>query len=295
MPAKRKFSFPTGLLLLALAGAATLLGYLLLAPAAPEPAGEIPDAVGLGGAGGGSLEFEFYDRLQQGDVEVGSRPGEPADPGATEVGRLIEQLTPAEPSAAQTQVEIAAGALEDIAQTIVSGIETRGPAAVSAPEPAPAAPVEPLSPAETTLGAPEPSPEPAPEPTPESSATGAEPAPAPAAPRNSTPAPAPIPTRPAAAEPEPAPASPPPAPATGAAGQTGTLLQSGAFRQRELAQSELERQRGLGLEVEISERAGREGALFVLQAGPFAASDKLEEAELVFRLHNIDTLRRSLP
>ncbi len=270
MLAKRKFSFPTGLLLLALAGTATLLGYLLLAPAAPEPAGEIPDAVGLGGAGGGSLEFEFYDRLQQGDVEVDSRPGEPADPGATEIGRLIEQLTPAEPSPAQTQVEIAAGALEDIAQTIVSGIETRAPAPVSAPEPAP-------------------------EPTPESSATGVEPAPAPAAPRNSTPAPAPIPTRPAAAEPEPAPASPPPAPATGAAGQTGTLLQSGAFRQRELAQSELERQRGLGLEVEISERAGREGALFVLQAGPFAASDKLEEAELVFRLHNIETLRRSLP
>jgi len=73
------------------------------------------------------------------------------------------------------------------------------------------------------------------------------------------------------------------------------VLQSGAFRQRELAQSELERQRGLGLDVEINERAGRNGALFVLQSGPFAASDKLEEAELVFRLHNIETMRRSLP
>ncbi|MCY4017263.1 MAG: hypothetical protein OXF43_07585 [Gammaproteobacteria bacterium] len=294
MPAKRTSSFPTGLLILALAGAATLLGYLLLAPAAPEPAGEIPENAS---AGGGLLEFEFYDRLQQSDVEVNSRPGEPAEPGATEIGRLIEQLAPDEPSPAQAQLEIATGALENIAQTIVSGIETRAPEPVSAPEPVPPAPVEPAPPGETVLGAPEPRPEPALEPVPESvpeSAGAAEPAPASAAPRDSTPAPAPPPsTRQTAAEPEPAPAPSRPAPATAA--PTGTVLQSGAFRQRDLAQSELERQRGLGLDVEISERAGSEGALFVLQSGPFVASDRLEEAELVFRLHNIETLRRALP
>ncbi len=287
MPAKRTSSFPTGLLILALAGAATLLGYLLLAPAAPEPAGEIPENAS---AAGGLLEFEFYDRLQQSDVEVNSRPGEPAEPGATEIGRLIEQLAPDEPSPAQAQLEIATGALENIAQTIVSGIETRAPEPVSAPEPVPPAPVEPAPPAEITLAGPEAMPEPRPEPAPES-ATAVAPAPA----RDAIPAPAPPPssTRQTVAEPEPAPASPPPA--TGAAAPTGTVLQSGAFRQRDLAQSELERQRGLGLDVEISERAGSEGALFVLQSGPFVASDRLEEAELVFRLHNIETLRRALP
>ena len=295
MPAKRTSSFPTGLLILALAGAATLLGYLLLAPAAPEPAGEIPENAS---AGGGLLEFEFYDRLQQSDVEVNSRPGEPAEPGATEIGRLIEQLAPDEPSPAQAQLEIATGALENIAQTIVSGIETRAPEPVSAPEPVPPAPVEPAPPAEITLAGPEAMPEPRPEPRPEpapESATAVAPAPARSATRDAIPAPAPPPssTRQTAAEPEPAPAPSRPAPATAA--PTGTVLQSGAFRQRDLAQSELERQRGLGLDVEISERAGSEGALFVLQSGPFVASDRLEEAELVFRLHNIETLRRALP
>ncbi len=85
-------------------------------------------------------------------------------------------------------------------------------------------------------------------------------------------------------------AAPEPAPARA---QSGTLLQSGAFRQRELALSELERQRSLGLDVEIRPRQGQNGALYLLQSGPYDTGDKLEEAEMVFRLHNIDTARRS--
>ena len=272
MPRNTTSSFPTGLLMLALAGAATLLGYLLLAPATPEPADDILDSAS---AGGGSLEFEFYDRLQQDDVEINSRPRQPAEPGATEIGRLIEQLTPAEPSPAEEQLEIAGNALEEIAQTIVSGIETRSPEPVSAPEPAPPVPLEPSLPAETVLGSPEQSPEPAPESSPEPAVASAS-SPVQASPRES------------AVEPEPQ-----PQPQAARAG--GTLLQSGAFRQQALAQSELERQRSLGLAVEIARRPDQEGALFLIQSGPYDARDKLEEAELVFQLHNIDTMRRSAP
>ena len=272
MPRNTTSSFPTGLLMLALAGAATLLGYLLLAPATPEPADDILDNAS---AGGGSLEFEFYDRLQQDDVEINSRPREPAEPGATEIGRLIEQLTPAEPSPAQEQLEIAGNALEEIAQTIVSGIETRSPEPVSAPEPAPPVPLEPSPPAETVLAAPEPVPEPVPESSPEPAVASA--------------------SSPVQANPREAAADPEPQPQPQAARASGTLLQSGAFRQQALAQSELERQRSLGLAVEIARRPDQEGALFLIQSGPYEASDKLEEAELVFQLHNIDTMRRSAP
>ncbi len=71
----------------------------------------------------------------------------------------------------------------------------------------------------------------------------------------------------------------------------GTVLQSGAFRRRELALSELERQRDLGFDVEILQRPGQDGPLFLLQSGPYPSLEKLEEAEMVFRLHNVATAR----
>ena len=77
--------------------------------------------------------------------------------------------------------------------------------------------------------------------------------------------------------------------------ESATVLQSGAFRQQDLARSELERQRGLGLDVEIRQRPAQNGTMFLIQAGPFDSQDKLEETEMVFRLHNIATARRSTP
>lgn len=231
MARKKSQTLPVGVLLLVLAASATLLGYLVLSPVDSDPAGSLPDSAGNPD---GALEFEFYERLRQGEVQVNTPPGQPAEPGTTEIEQLVEQLTPA----AQDQFDLATGTLEQIAETIVTGLEAPVPDPVSAPEPAPAAPVAPAPSAETVLAAPSP---------------------------------------------------------TSNRGDAGTVLQSGAFRQQELALSELERQQNLGLEVEIMQRPGQNGTMFLIQSGPYDSRDKLEEAEMVFRLHSIATARRSLP
>ena len=230
---KKSQAFPTGILLLAVAASATLLGYLVLAPAGSDTAGDAP---GAADSSGDTLEFEFYDRLQQNEVQVNTPANEPVAPGAVEVEQLAEQLT----SDAQNPLEVATEALEQIAETIVTGLESPVPDPVAAPEPIPAVPVAPQPQAETVLAAP-------------------------------TPVEAQAPR------------------------QSGTLLQSGAFRQRELAASELERQRSLGLEVRMRQRAGQNGPLFLLQSGPYDSRDRLEEAEMVFRLHDIPTARLASP
>ncbi len=287
MARKKTSSFSSGLLLLALAGGATLLAYFLLTPSESSPTAP-SETVSESSGAGGSLQFEFYDRLQQGAVETNVQANEPAQPGAAEISQLIEQLTPEEPSPAQNQLEIAAGALEELARTIAAGLDTRPPEPVAEPEPLPPAPVEAAQPSETILALPDSS---SSSRTPiESTATSA-------------------PNRPAEPEPEPAPfresmpasASQAPAgpgtqlPAATGPISDGTVLQSGAFRQEELARRELERQRSLGLDVEIEQRPGQDGALFLIRSSPYRSSDELEEAELVFRLHNVETVRRALP
>lgn len=224
-------AFPTGILLLAVAASAALLGYLVLSPAEPDTAGDLP-----GGADNAedTLEFEFYDRLRQNEVQVNSPADEPAEPGSDDIEQLAELLT----TGSQVQPENATEALEQIAETIVSGLETPVPDRVAAPEPVPPVPVAPQSQAETVLAA--------------------------------------------------------PAPAE-AQSQPGTVLQSGAFSQQELALSELQRQRSLGLEVGMRQRPGQDGPMFLLQSGPYDSPDKLVEAEMVFRLHNIPTARLSPP
>ncbi len=284
MARKKTSSFSSGLLWLTLAGGATLLAYFLLTPSGSSPAAPA-ETVSESGEAGGALQFEFYDRLQQEAVETNVQVNEPAPPGAAEISQLIEQLTPEEPSPARNQLEIAAGALEELAQTIAAGLDTRAPEPVAEPEPLPPVPVEPTQPSETILAVPELSGIPI-----ESVATSApnrptEPEPEPAPVRESTSAS----TSQAAAGPGtqlPAATSPRPG---------GTVLQSGAFRREELARRELERQRSLGLDVEIEERPGEGGALFLIRSNPYRGSDALEEAELVFRLHNIETMRRTLP
>ncbi len=231
MARKKSQAFPTGILVLALAASSALLGYLVLSPADPDTAEDLPDSADNTGD---ALEFEFYDRLQQNEVQVNTPATEPAEPGAIEIEQLAEQLT----TDSQVQLEIATEALEQIAETIVTGLDSPVPDRVAAPRPMPAVPVAPQPRAETVLAAP----------------------------------------APAAAQ-----------------GQTGTVLQSGAFRQQELALSELQRQRSLGLEVEMRRRGGQDGPMFLLQSGPYDSRDRLEEAEMVFRLHDIPTARRSSP
>lgn len=274
MARTKSSSFSSGLLLLVLAGGVTLLAYFLLTPSGSPPAETASESTGAGGA----LQFEFYDRLQQDAVETNIQANEPAaQPGAAEISQLIEQLTPEEPSPAQNQLEIAAGALEELAQTIAAGLDTRAPEPVAMPEPLPPAPVEPAQPAETVLAAPEPS-----EPSSEPSRTPIDPS-DPSEPSSS-------PSRtPTEVSPEPQ------SPAVTSPRPSRTVLQSGAFQQEELARRELERQRSLGLDVEIEERPGQAGALFLIRSSPYRGSDELEEAELVFRLHNIETMRRTLP
>lgn len=231
MARNKSQTLPAGILLLVLAASATLLGYLVLTPDDPDPAGALP---GSAGNSGDALEFEFYERLRQGEVQVNAPTGQPAEPGTNEIEQLAEQLNPA----AQDQLDLATDTLEQIADTIVTGLGAPVPDSVAPPEPTPAAPAAPESAAETVLAAP-------------------------------------------------APAS--------SRGESGTVLQSGAFRQQELALSELERQQNLGLEVEIMQRPGQNGTMFLIQSGPYDSRDKLEEAEMVFRLHSIATARRSLP
>ena len=284
MARKQDSSFSSGLLWLTLAGGATLLAYFLLTPSGSSPAAPSETVSETSGAGG-SLQFEFYDRLQQDAVETNAQANEPAPPGAAEISQLIEQLTPEEPSPAQNQLEIAAGALEELAQTIAAGLDTRPPEPVAEPEPLPPAPVVPAQPSETILAVPESSRTPG-----ESVATSApnrpaEPEPEPAPPRESMPAS----TSQAAA------GSGTQLPAATGAISDGTVLQSGAFRREELARRELERQRSLGLDVEIEQRPGQDGALFLIRSSPYRNGQELEEAELVFRLHNIETVRRALP
>ena len=233
MARKESQAFPTGILLLALAASAALLGYLVLSPADPDTAGDLPDSADNTG---GALEFEFYDRLQQNEVQVNTPANEPAEPGAVEIEQLAERLT----TESQDQLEIATEALEQIAETIVTGLESPVPDRVAAPRPMPAVPVAPQPRAETVLTAPAPAP-------------------------------------------------------TQARSRSGTVLQSGAFRQQDRALSELRRQRNLGLEVEMRQRAGQDGPMFLLQSGPYDSRDRLEEAEMVFRLHDIPTARLSSP
>ena len=247
MAKKKSQAFPAVVLLLALAASAILLGYLVLSPAGSD-SGE--NLSGDGESADGTLEFEFYDRLQQNEVQVNTPAGEPAEPGPPEVEQpevgqpeveqIVEQLAEQLNPDAQSQLEIATEALEQIAETIVTGLETPAPDRVAAPEPVRPAPTEPRPPAATVLAAPSSSP-------------------------------------------------------ANAARQPGTVLQSGAYSRQELALSELQRQRNLGLEVEIRQRSGQNGPLFLLHSGPYDSRDKLEEAEMVFRLHNIATARLSTP
>ena len=68
------------------------------------------------------------------------------------------------------------------------------------------------------------------------------------------------------------------------------MLQTGAFQQRELAEKEMQRQLGLGLNVIIKpeELPGR--TLYLVQTGPYSASAQLSEAQQLLRRNSIPSL-----
>lgn len=74
----------------------------------------------------------------------------------------------------------------------------------------------------------------------------------------------------------------------------GFILQTGAFQQFESAQSESERQRLLGLEVNVKQQELLGRTLYLVQSGPYTSSNILNQAEQLLRANNIPSLRMSI-
>ncbi len=74
----------------------------------------------------------------------------------------------------------------------------------------------------------------------------------------------------------------------------GFILQSGAFQQIELANSESERQNILGLDVKVKQQQLLGRTLYLVQSGPYTSSTILNQAEQLLRANNIPSLRMSI-
>ena len=74
----------------------------------------------------------------------------------------------------------------------------------------------------------------------------------------------------------------------------GFILQTGAFQQFESARSESERQRLLGLEVNVKQQELLGRTLYLVQSGPYTSSNILNQAEQLLRANNIPSLRMSI-
>ena len=75
--------------------------------------------------------------------------------------------------------------------------------------------------------------------------------------------------------------------------ETGFMLQTGAFQQLELANSEMQRQQTLGLDVMVKQQELIGRTLYLVQSGPYTSSRLLNEAERLLHSNNIPTLRMS--
>jgi cell division protein FtsN len=69
------------------------------------------------------------------------------------------------------------------------------------------------------------------------------------------------------------------------------LLQTGAFKQRELAETEQRRQAALGLNVFVKDPGIVGRSLFLVQSGPYRTQGELDNAETVLRRNSIPFLR----
>ncbi len=74
----------------------------------------------------------------------------------------------------------------------------------------------------------------------------------------------------------------------------GFILQTGAFRQFESARSESERQRLLGLDVNVKQQELLGRTLYLVQSGPYTSSNILNQAEQLLRANNIPSLRMTI-
>ena len=69
------------------------------------------------------------------------------------------------------------------------------------------------------------------------------------------------------------------------------LLQTGAFKRRELAETEQQRQAALGLNVFVKDPGIVGRSLFLVQSGPYRTQGELDNAETVLRRNSIPFLR----
>ena len=74
----------------------------------------------------------------------------------------------------------------------------------------------------------------------------------------------------------------------------GFILQTGAFQQFESAQSESQRQRLLGLDVNVKQQELLGRTLYLVQSGPYTSSSILNEAEQLLQANNIPSLRMTI-
>ena len=74
----------------------------------------------------------------------------------------------------------------------------------------------------------------------------------------------------------------------------GFILQSGAFQQFDSARTENERQRLIGLDVNVKQQELLGRTLYLVQSGPYTSSKILKEAEQLLRAHNIPSLRMTI-
>ena len=74
----------------------------------------------------------------------------------------------------------------------------------------------------------------------------------------------------------------------------GFILQSGAFQQFDSARTENERQRLIGLDVNVKQQELLGRTLYLVQSGPYTSSKLLKEAELLLRAYNIPSLRMTI-
>ena len=74
----------------------------------------------------------------------------------------------------------------------------------------------------------------------------------------------------------------------------GYILQSGAFQQFDSARTENERQRLIGLDVNVKQQELLGRTLYLVQSGPYTSSKILKEAEQLLRAYNIPSLRMTI-
>ena len=74
----------------------------------------------------------------------------------------------------------------------------------------------------------------------------------------------------------------------------GFILQSGAFQQFESARTESERQKMIGLDVNVKQQELLGRILYLVQSGPYTSSRLLIEAEQLLKANNIPSLRMTI-